>query len=271
MGNAAFALGGRLAASRTRERTEGGVEPLRQLPQRPRDPLGDFDLEIEELVARNPNQLSFNEYRYIKDHLLATRPARLLVFGLGNDSDLWARVNRGGRTLFLEDCEDWIAQVRARFSQGPFSIEKVAYGTRLDEWKRHLVQPASLGRPPVSEGDWDAIIVDGPLGFDPLKHPGRTQSMFWAAGLASQGRRRSTDVFVHDFDRVAERMAAWRFLGRSRLVGTFERLAHFRVPGRHWLRSMLQGVPGLGSLDERFFNEALAAFERTGLAADGTR
>ena len=31
------------------------------------------------------------------------RPAALLVFGLGFDSDVWASVNCGGRTAFLEN------------------------------------------------------------------------------------------------------------------------------------------------------------------------
>jgi glucuronoxylan 4-O-methyltransferase len=42
-------------------------------------------------------------------------PCNFLVFGLGHDSLMWNTLNYGGRTIFLEEDESWIQQIRRRF------------------------------------------------------------------------------------------------------------------------------------------------------------
>jgi glucuronoxylan 4-O-methyltransferase len=41
-------------------------------------------------------------------------PCNFLVFGLGLDSPMWAALNHGGRTMFLEEDAAWIGSVRGR-------------------------------------------------------------------------------------------------------------------------------------------------------------
>ena len=42
-------------------------------------------------------------------------PCDFLVFGLGHDSLMWSSLNYGGRTVFLEEDEAWIKQIKRRF------------------------------------------------------------------------------------------------------------------------------------------------------------
>ncbi|KAG5023755.1 hypothetical protein JHK85_020097 [Glycine max] len=42
-------------------------------------------------------------------------PRNFLVFGLGHDGLVWNALNHGGRTIFLEEDESWIQQMRRRF------------------------------------------------------------------------------------------------------------------------------------------------------------
>jgi hypothetical protein len=230
---------------------------------RPKEPMDEYDRRIEELAARNPGQLSFNEYRYVKDQLRAKGKCRLLVFGLGNDSDLWAHINHGGETLFVEDSPEWIAQVKER-AEELLQIEQVNYTVHLADWPQHLLHPEMLGLPPFREEGWDAIFIDGPLGWNVREHHGRMQSLCWASIFAAHRCGGNTDVFVHDVDRPAERTAAWRFFGRSRLIGTLDRLAHFRAPGYRRLEPAAGECVRLGARDARFFRRALARHKRRG-------
>lgn len=135
------------------------------------------------------NQLSNVEYGLVLGALLRTAPTNLLVFGLGRDSDLWAVANRGGRTAFLEDVAEWFRDVPGA--------------------ETHLVGYPGLAIPEaVRAVRWDVILVDGPMGFKP-EHPGRGESIRAAAELAAAGGV----VFVHDYDRPAEREFAGRYLG----------------------------------------------------------
>ena len=113
----------------------------------------------------------------------------LLVFGLGRDSELWSEANREGTTVFLEDVPDWFRQV--------------------PNARSFLVNYSNLALPEiVQQAKWDVILVDGPMGFLP-EHPGRGKSIEAAATLiASNGI-----VFIHDFDRPAERKYSNQYLG----------------------------------------------------------
>jgi uncharacterized Tic20 family protein len=87
--------------------SKNGKSLLRIAPEK-----RDFKKEIESLVAANPGQCSVAEYSLIVEELQKSPAGNFLVFGLGNDSKLWLDINRGGKTVFLEDQAEWIEMVK---------------------------------------------------------------------------------------------------------------------------------------------------------------
>jgi hypothetical protein len=170
-------------------------------------------------------QLDPTELRAIVGTIHRKRPCRLLVFGLGRDSFLWARVNRGGTTIFIEDDERWLHEVLKRHRG--LTAFKVNYLSRRDEWQELLDSPERLAmRLPadVEHHSWDVVLVDAPAGFDDA-NPGRMKSIVLARRLAKGG----ADVFVHDCDRPVEQVYCDRFLQPENLIEEIGRLRHYRV------------------------------------------
>ncbi|KAL6641739.1 hypothetical protein ACP70R_019920 [Stipagrostis hirtigluma subsp. patula] len=179
-------------------------------------------------------------------------PCNFLVFGLGFDSPMWAALNHGGRTVFLEEDASWIASVRA--AHPALESYHVAYDTVLTEADALLAlrdhpacvaQPdlaaaaeascrlALRGLPPVfHELEWDLIMVDAPTGWTP-QSPGRMAAIY-TAGMAARARRpgagATTDVFVHDVNRPVEDAFSKAFLCESYLAEQVGRIRHFAIP-----------------------------------------
>lgn len=143
-------------------------------------------------------------------------PFNILVFGVGNDSILWHKLNLGGKTVFLEDDETWIQTIQKKF---PFlEIYKVSYNTLLKNWKHLLNHPQKLKLnipSHIFQTSWDIIIVDGPMGYSPQK-PGRMKSIYMASILAKKGGF----VFVHDLEREVEKNFCHKYLGEKNLLQT---------------------------------------------------
>ena len=58
-------------------------------------------------------------------------PCNFLVFGLGHDSLMWSALNHGGRTVFLEEDEAWIVQIKRRFPM--LESHHVTYYSKVKE------------------------------------------------------------------------------------------------------------------------------------------
>jgi uncharacterized protein (TIGR01627 family) len=158
-------------------------------------------------------QLDAAELRPIIDAIRRRPGCRLLVFGCGNDSPFWEKINRGGTTVFLEDDPRWVAAAKTALTTA--TVHAVQYGTTLAEWRRLLDRPSKLAMElpgEVRSRRWDVILVDGPAGFA-LHTPGRMKSIYAASQLVAPGGH----VFVHDSQRPVERTFASRYLGDSRL------------------------------------------------------
>ena len=178
-------------------------------------------------------------------------PCNFLVFGLGLDSPMWAALNHGGRTVFLEEDASWIASVRS--SHPGLESYHVTYDTRVTDaddliaLRDHpgcTAQPdlaaaaeascrlALRGLPPVFHDiEWDLIMVDAPTGWTP-EAPGRMGAIY-TAGMAARGRRPgsgATDVFVHDVDRTVEDRFSKAFLCEAYLAEQVGRIRHFVIP-----------------------------------------
>jgi len=145
------------------------------------------------LVMRKLNQilLSPEQLKIISTTIKKMAPCKLLVFGLGNDSVFWSRLNRGGITIFLEDDEDWLQTITKK-SIG-ITAFLVNYNTKRKDWKMLLEYPSLLNMTlsdDVEKEEWDVIIVDAPSGSND-QTPGRMKSIF----LSSRLIKNSGDIF----------------------------------------------------------------------------
>ncbi|XP_023764957.1 glucuronoxylan 4-O-methyltransferase 1 [Lactuca sativa] len=185
--------------------------------------------------------------------LLKKSPCNFLVFGLGFDSPMWATLNHGGRTVFLEEDKSWIQQIQSKFptleSYHVVYDTKVARAAELMEiGKREECNV--VGDPRVSgcelamkgnlpeevyEVEWDLIMVDAPTGYHD-EAPGRMKAIYTAGLMARNREEGETDVFVHDVNRVVEDEFSKVFLCEGYLSEEEGRLRRFTIPS-HRTRS----------------------------------
>ncbi|KAL6529114.1 phosphoacetylglucosamine mutase [Orobanche hederae] len=211
-------------------------------------------LQLEAILhyatSRAVPQQSFGEISASFDVLRSLGPSNFLVFGLGRDSLMWAGLNLHGRTLFLEEDPLW---VQAVLKDAPaLRAHSVPYRTKVSEADQLLhhyrTEPDCSAKNSFLRGnhkcrlaldmlpdevydtEWDMIMVDAPRGYFP-EAPGRMSAIYSAAVMA-RNREKSgvTHVFVHDVDRMVEKMYAEAFLCRKHLVKAVGRLWHFQIP-----------------------------------------
>ncbi|KAE8698841.1 Glucuronoxylan 4-O-methyltransferase 1 [Hibiscus syriacus] len=173
-------------------------------------------------------------------------PCNFLVFGLGHDSLMWSSLNYGGRTVFLEEDEAWIEQIRRRFpmlesyhvtydskvnqADNLMDVGRGPECTAITDPKYSMCQLALKGLPSeVYEMKWDLIMVDAPTGYYE-DAPGRMTAIYTAGMMAKNKEKGVTDVFVHDVNRVVEDKFSMAFLCEGYMKKQEGRLRHFRIP-----------------------------------------
>lgn len=190
------------------------------------------------------------DLRSIAGLLRRRAPSNLLIFGLGPESLLWRAMNHGGRTVFVDENQHYVAHYEERHP----GLEgyDVAYATKVSELDQLIAEVrlkiAGECRPVqnllfsdcrlgindlpnhIYGVAWDVILVDGPRGYSP-ESPGRMSAIYTAAVLARSGGEGPTDVLVHDYGREVERLCSEEFLCRENLVAAEGQLAHFVVRG----------------------------------------
>jgi hypothetical protein len=151
---------------------------------------------------------------------------RMLVFGMGYDSAFWHRINNRGRTVFLEDLEPWYDRICSMHPE--LEAHLISYPCKITQWQELLEQPDGLAMelPETVRGtSWDVILVDGPQGHKYSDEvPGRMSSIFEASRLV----KKNAYVFVHDAERIVEKIYSQHFLGKDNF--------HEKVRGRAMLR-----------------------------------
>ncbi|XP_021744814.1 glucuronoxylan 4-O-methyltransferase 1-like [Chenopodium quinoa] len=173
-------------------------------------------------------------------------PCNFLVFGLGHDSLMWSALNYGGRTVFLEEDESWIQQIKRRFPMldsyhvvydskvnQADTLMEMAKGeecTSIGDARHSMCQLALKGLPKeVYETKWDVIMVDAPTGYYD-EAPGRMTAIYTAGMIARNREDGDTDVFVHDVNREVEDKFSKAFLCEGYMKKQEGRLRHFNIP-----------------------------------------
>nr|XP_027113274.1 glucuronoxylan 4-O-methyltransferase 1 [Coffea arabica] len=173
-------------------------------------------------------------------------PCNFLVFGLGHDSLMWSALNYGGRTIFLEEDESWIEQIKRRFPM--LESYHVSYDSKVNQAdellevgkgpectpvadpRYSMCQLALKGLPSeVYEIKWDLIMVDAPTGYYD-EAPGRMTAIYTAGMMARNREDGVTDVFVHDVNRDVEDKFSRAFLCDAYVKKQEGRIRHFRIP-----------------------------------------
>tara|TARA_R100001377_G_scaffold52703_1_gene30903 strand:- start:300 stop:959 length:660 start_codon:yes stop_codon:yes gene_type:complete len=171
----------------------------------------DYRDEIQYLVNQNPGQMSFEEYDYIYKLIKSKSECKLLVFGLGRDSNLWLDVNKNGKTIFLEDNQEWINSIEIQIKNlnKQIDIRNITYTNVGYDADRLLEEYDSENNnlklnlsDDIRQIKWDLILVDAPAGYG-KDMPCRMKSIYESYNLSN--KTFDTDVIVHDAERVIEK------------------------------------------------------------------
>lgn len=156
------------------------------------------DILLDQLMNDVENkQMHRDEYKYISNFL---GDINFLVFGTGYDSNYWRLCNNRGKTIFLENLDWWISEEFNDIVKVNYSTILTDHSKLLNEYRDGNFENLKMDLPTsIIETKWDVIFVDSPTGYDDYC-PGRMQSIFTAKQLSNT----STDIFVHDCDRIVE-------------------------------------------------------------------
>ena len=221
--------------------------PTRTLP----DDL--FHVILHYATTEIPSGLKLPEtdLKEIAANIFRKSPCNLLIFGLGHETLLYRSLNRGGRTVFIDENGFLISHLEERHVglieayDVKFPKEMEDLGDLLSKAKEERkgdcrpVQNLLFSDCRLAVNDlpndlydvpWDVILVDGPRGWG-VSAPGRASAIFTAAVMARSGggRNSTTVVLVHDYNRELERICSEEFLCKENLVKAVGRLAHFEV------------------------------------------
>ncbi|KAF3590145.1 hypothetical protein F2Q69_00030146 [Brassica cretica] len=209
-------------------------------------PISLSDALVHYVTSNVTPQQTFDEVSVSKRVLDKKSPCNFLVFGLGHDSLMWASLNHGGRTLFIEEDKAWIETVTNKFPN--LESYHVVYNTKVKNSDKLMElgrseECTSVTDPRNSKCDlalkdfpadfyetkWDLIMVDAPTGYHE-EAPGRMSAIYTAGLLARNREDGETDVFVHDVNRPVEDEFSATFLCKGYMREQNGRLRHFTIP-----------------------------------------
>eukprot|EP00241_Pyramimonas_parkeae_P019671 CAMPEP_0114280206 /NCGR_PEP_ID=MMETSP0059-20121206/2313_1 /TAXON_ID=36894 /ORGANISM="Pyramimonas parkeae, Strain CCMP726" /LENGTH=305 /DNA_ID=CAMNT_0001400589 /DNA_START=82 /DNA_END=999 /DNA_ORIENTATION=+ len=225
--------------------------PLSTLRQSRADELSLFMDQAHYMYQNKRNQMTFEQYTYVTQLLFHHAPANVLIWGLGQDSNLWSTINRHGRTAFLENHEVWLNKMKENLPDAESHLYnyKLQFSNNVSNSERHMKKllaedkqaqhddlyqklPADL-----EDVKWDVILVDSPA----YAKETRMESIWNSKRLKDnllQHPGHIVHILVHDCERTIERMFSDEFLGRdpqSYTVVEGHRISDHESQMRHYM------------------------------------
>lgn len=137
---------------------------------------------------------------------------KMLVFGLGNDSDIWSNLTNNN-TYFVESEESFI-QLCKSIDQEKIIKHNFSGISVKDSFDISDKILDSFEKPDVllKLSPFDIILIDGPNGFSDTS-PGRLLPIYWSKKYLS---KKGTVIYVDDCNRKLESYAIDKYLIESK-------------------------------------------------------
>ena len=166
------------------------------------DPNGIRSINYYKKDEINQNiQLDINVINDIVHEIRENEKCKVLVFGLGYDSQLW--YNECKNTIFIEHDEKWI---HLNSSIPKENIVHYAYNginvrNSLENFDNIMFLESFILPNQLVNKKFDIILIDGPPGYN-LDTPGRLLPLYWS--FKYFGIKRKTKIYVADIKRSLE-------------------------------------------------------------------
>ncbi|CAL9129608.1 unnamed protein product [Musa textilis] len=116
-----------------------------------------FDALVNYAASSNSTgKMREEDLRAVAGVLRRRAPCNLLVFGIGHETPLWRALNHGGRTVFLDENEYYVARVEGR--NPGLEAYDVAYTTKVREMPDLLAAARRQRRGRVPAGAEPALL-----------------------------------------------------------------------------------------------------------------
>jgi hypothetical protein len=136
------------------------------------------------------------------------RNMNILVFGLGNDSNLWYNATKN--ITFVEDDISYINRNNDKstiyYTYPNITVSK-SYMMPIHDIHSYKIPEELLKLAP-----FDMIIIDGPRGYK-KDHPGRLLPIYWSTYYLSKS---GTIIYIDDSKRELELECIQRFLSKNK-------------------------------------------------------
>lgn len=169
----------------------------------------------------------------IDDILKNIEGKKMLIFGLGYDSNLWFRAT-DNNAFFIEHDDKYIKYCVDNTKIGLKNIVKHSYSnisvkgslsTLLKEPDSRLDELYPIPDDILKLGQFDIILVDGPCGYEE-DQPGRLLPIYWSFKYLSKP---NTLIYIDDTKRELERLSISRFVGDKTTTNFPARLGSTKI------------------------------------------
>lgn len=172
----------------------------------------------------SPNQMSLREYVEITHAINQRSPCNVLIYGLGNDSELYMKMNPKGINIFIETDIEWIKKASKKIPVD--NIIHHVFQTSVEKSLQNKCTSPYIFSNYLHLHDWDVIIVDAPKGWC-NDMAGREIPIRESSSILKKTNSK-VDVFVHDVDRPLEKMACDKYFPSTASKLTYDRTFHFK-------------------------------------------